>query len=118
MKAGSGGSLDEPGKEPGSVQQEARSCPVCGTKFFASTDSDFCPVCILRGATGGESATTGEPGSVCGSADSPGETQDGSQARRFEHYELMLDETGARSSWGVGRWASPTRHSTSICAAP
>jgi len=52
--------VEEPGKEVGSVQPEARTCPVCGTKFFASANSGFCPVCILRGATGGESATTGE----------------------------------------------------------
>jgi hypothetical protein len=67
--------VEEPGKEVGSVQQEARTCPVCGTKFLATADSGFCPVCILRGATGGESATTGEPGSVSGSADSPGEME-------------------------------------------
>ena len=84
------------------MQQEARTCPVCGTKFFATADSGFCPVCILRGATGGESATTGEPGSVSGSADSPGETEGGSQARRFEHYEVMLDEDGRPIELGRG----------------
>ena len=25
--------MEEPGKELGSVQQEARTCPVCGTKL-------------------------------------------------------------------------------------
>jgi len=94
--------VEEPGKEVGSVQQEARTCPVCGTKFFATADSGFCPVCILRGATGGESATTGEPGSVSGSADSPGETEGASQARRFEHYEVMLDEAGRPIELGRG----------------
>jgi hypothetical protein len=59
VKAESGGSLEEPGKEPGSVQQEARTCPVCGTKFSAAGDSDFCPVCILRGAPSGESTAAG-----------------------------------------------------------
>ena len=60
MKAESGGSVEEPGKEPGSVPQEARACPVCGTKFFATADREFCPVCILNRAFGAESAATGE----------------------------------------------------------
>ena len=94
--------MEEPGKEVGSVQQEARTCPACGTKFFATADSGFCPVCILRGAVGGESETTGEPGSVSGSTDSPGETEGASQARRFEHYEVMLDEAGRRIELGRG----------------
>ena len=64
MKAESEGSVEERGKEMGSTQQEARICPVCGTKFFATTDNGFSPVCILRGATPGESAVTREPGSV------------------------------------------------------
>ena len=82
----------------GSAPREAQTCPVCGTKFFATADNGFCPVCILRGATSGESAATGEPGSVSGSADSPGETEAAAQARRFEDYELFLDEAG-RPAW-------------------
>ena len=84
------------------MQQEARTCPVCGTKFFPTANSEFCPVCILRGATGGESATTGGRGSVSGSAESPGETEGASQARRFEHYEVMLDEAGRPIELGRG----------------
>ena len=94
--------MKEPGKELGSVQQEARTCPVCGTKFFATADSGFCPVCILRGATSGESATTREPGSVSASATNPGETEGTSQTRRFEHYEVMLDEEGKPIELGRG----------------
>ena len=102
MKAESGGSVEEPGKEVGSVQQEARTCPVCGTKFFASADSRFCPVCILHRAFGAESAATGEPGSASGSAGSPGDTEGTPQARRFEHYEVMLDEDGKPVELGRG----------------
>jgi hypothetical protein len=36
VNAESEGSVEEPGKEAGSVQQEARTCLVCGTKFFAT----------------------------------------------------------------------------------
>jgi serine/threonine protein kinase len=97
-----GGSLEEPGKESGSAQQESRTCPVCGTKFFATADREFCPVCILNRAFGAESKATGESGSVSGSADSPGETEARSQARRFEHYEVMSDEDGKPIELGRG----------------
>ena len=103
MKAEPGGSVEESGKELGSTQQEARTCPVCGTKFFATADSEFCPVCILRGATSGESASTGESGSASGLAAASAEEADGgSQARRFDQYEVMLDEAG--KTYRVGLW--------------
>ena len=86
----------------GSGQREPRTCPVCGTKFFAIADREFCPVCILRGATGEESEAIGEPSSVSGSAESPGEMEGGSQARRFDQYEVMLDEAGRRIELGRG----------------
>ena len=94
--------MEEPGKESGSAQQEARTCPVCGTKFFATADREFCPVCILRGATGGESAATAERGSAFGSAESHGQTEGVSRTRRFEHYEVMLDESGGPFELGRG----------------
>ena len=103
MKAESGRSVEEPGKDLGSVQQEARTCPVCGTKFFATADSRFCPVCILRGATSGESTATGELGSVSRStAASTEEADGGSQGRRFEHYEVMLGDDGRPIELGRG----------------
>jgi serine/threonine protein kinase len=85
-----------------SVQREPRTCPVCGTKFSATSDSDLCPVCILRGAAGGESTATGESGSASGSAGSPGDTEGASQVRRFENYEVMLDEDGGPIELGRG----------------
>jgi hypothetical protein len=63
VKPESEGSVEEPDKEEGSAHREPRTCPTCGTKFVAS-DSEFCPVCILRGAFGAESADTGESGSL------------------------------------------------------
>jgi len=72
-----------------------RICPVCGTKFFAAADSGFCPVCILRGVTCGESTPTGESGSVSEPTAASTEEADGrSQVRRFENYEVMLDADG------------------------
>jgi hypothetical protein len=54
MRPESAGSVNEPAKELGSAQQEVRTCPVCGTKFSVASDSDFCQVCILRGAASGD----------------------------------------------------------------
>ena len=103
LKAESEGSVEEPGNELGSVQREPRTCPVCGTKFFATAESEFCPVCILRRATSGESASTGESGSVSGlAAASAEEANGGSQARRFDQYEVMLDEAGRPIELGRG----------------
>ena len=82
----------------GSVQRKPSTCPVCGTKFFATAGSkEFCPVCILRRAFGAESALTGElPGGSIGEADG------GLQTRRFEHYEVMLDKSGRPIELGRG----------------
>jgi hypothetical protein len=101
VKADSRKPADEPGKELASVQREAHTCPVCGTKFFATADSEFCPVCILRGATSGESASTGEWGSVSGlAAASAVEANGGLEVRRFENYEVLLDEAGRPTELG------------------
>jgi ribosomal protein S27AE len=86
----------------GSVQREPSTCPICGTKFFATADRQSCPVCILHRAFGAESTATGESGSVSGSAASPGATEGTPQVRRFEHYEVMLDEDGRPIELGRG----------------
>jgi Protein kinase domain len=91
--------VEEPGKELGAVPQEARTCPVCGTRFFAAAEGGFCPVCMLRGANSGESTATGESGSPAGS---PGDTEGTPQVRRFENYEVILDEAGRPIELGRG----------------
>jgi predicted ATPase len=89
-------SEEERGTAAGSAPQGIRTCPTCGTKFFATSDRRFCPVCILRGALAGEPAAAEKPDSVSGSADS------GEEVRRFEHYELMLDNNGRPIELGRG----------------
>ena len=96
MKTKSGKAGEERNTAPGSVQQDVCICPTCGTKFSTTAARGFCPVCILRGAVGGESAATEEPGSVSGSADGAEEV------RRFENYELMLDNDGRSIELGRG----------------
>jgi hypothetical protein len=84
------------------VQREPRTCPVCGTKFFATADREFCPVCILNRAFGAESVVTEEPSSGSESPNSTVETVGGSQVRRFENYEVMLDDDGRPIELGRG----------------
>jgi serine/threonine protein kinase/tetratricopeptide (TPR) repeat protein len=94
-------SADEPGKEVRSVQREPRTCPVCGTKFFAITDIEFCPACILHRALDAGSKATGE--SVSNELASSAEEADGgSQVRRFENFEVMLDADGRPIELGRG----------------
>ena len=92
--------MDEPGIELGSAQQQVRTCPACGTKL--STDTKFCPVCILRGAGAGESATPWNPGLECGSEHSAEKADGGVDVQQFENYELMLDEDGRPVELGRG----------------
>jgi len=94
--------VEDPSSKLGSLPRQAHTCPVCGTKFFATADSEFCPVCILRGATSRKSASTGESGSVSGLAASTEQTDRVSQVRRFEHYEVMLDADGRPIELGSG----------------
>jgi hypothetical protein len=86
----------------GSLQREPRTCPVCGTKFFATPDKQFCPVCILNRAFGAESAVTEEPSSASKLPNSTEERVGGSQVRRFENYEVMLDADGRPIELGRG----------------
>ena len=102
MKADSRKPAEQPSTEPGTVEQEAHTCPVCGTKFLATTGREFCPVCILRGATSGESAATGKAGSGSESAGSLGDTEGTPQVRRFENYEVMLGDDGRPIELGRG----------------
>jgi len=102
VKTDPGTPEEERGTEPGSVHQEVRLCPVCGTKFFATGDFGYCPVCILRGAASGESA----PAEALDLATGPVKSsQDAKRARpvtSFENYELILDADGRPIELGRG----------------
>src|SRR6201997_3221440 len=85
------------------VPLEPGTCRVCGTKFSATADWEFCPVCLLHRALGAESSATGESGSVSGLAVvSTKEADAGSLVLRFENYELMLDDRGCPIELGRG----------------
>jgi serine/threonine protein kinase len=102
VKTDSGAHEEERGTEPGSVRQEVRTCPVCGTKFFASADCGFCPVCILREAAGSESAPDDAPNFAAGSVESSQEAKPARPVASFENYELILDADGSPIVLGRG----------------
>ena len=86
----------------GLAPREIRTCPVCGTKFTATTDGGLCPVCILRRAASGgpRLAEALDPAST--SEHSSAGTKSPSIVSRFENYEVMLDEDGKPIELGRG----------------
>ena len=99
MKTDSGAPKEERAAEPGSMEQEARTCSVCGTKFFAKGDCTFCPVCILRGAASIEPEALDL---AAGSLQSFMETKPARSISSFENYELTLDRDGRPIELGRG----------------
>ena len=102
MKADSGAPEEERAAEPGSMQQEARTCAVCGTKFLATADYGFCPVCILRGAASMELARPEALDLATGSVQSLKEPKPARSVPSFENYELMLDADARPIELGRG----------------
>ena len=89
-----GGPVEEAGKEMGTVQQEARTCPSCGNEFSGAME--FCPVCMLRGALPGaaESGVSSFEDAVKPTSDQP--------VQQFDHYELVTGEDGKPVELGHG----------------
>jgi serine/threonine protein kinase/tetratricopeptide (TPR) repeat protein len=71
---------------------EVRVCSVCGTKFPATGDSSFCPVCVLRGVLRPGDANIGPPFAA---SISPSD-------HRFEHYQVLKNEDGTPIELGRG----------------
>ena len=89
-------SCEEPGKKPGLKQHEIRICGACGAKFSATSETEFCPVCMLREALAG-----GVESGESFSEDPVKPTREG-VAQRFEHYELVKSEDGTPVELGRG----------------
>jgi protein kinase-like protein len=94
----------DPGKGKAAVlaQREVQTCPACGTKFSATSDAGLCPVCVLLAAARDASALAEALNPVSGSERSSGETEPASIVRRFENYEVMLDQDGKPIELGRG----------------
>ena len=90
------------GKAAGLTPREIRICPTCGTKFSATSGRELCPVCVLLRAASGESALTETPNPVVGPERGSAETEPMSIVRRFENYEVMLDQDGKPIELGRG----------------
>jgi hypothetical protein len=73
-----------------------RTCPSCGNEFSGAME--FCPVCVLRKAlaAGVESGESSAPEEMVKPTTSE------QVLRRFEHYELTLDEAGRPIELGRG----------------
>jgi serine/threonine protein kinase len=85
--------LDEPEGDGNLKAGEMRSCKVCGARFSATEESEFCPVCLLQGAlAGGTEASEAfvRDAATVGSV------------HRLEHYELVTDEDGRPVVLGRG----------------
>jgi serine/threonine protein kinase/tetratricopeptide (TPR) repeat protein len=93
---------DESSKKSGLAQREIRICPTCGTKFSATKESAMCPVCLLRGPVDDESAVPESRIQASESEADSAKTEPWSIVRRFEHYEVMLDEDGTPVELGRG----------------
>ena len=74
--------------------EDRRVCPSCGNEFSGAVE--FCPVCMLHGALADDVES--------GESSSERVTKPKSQgvARRFQHYELLIDEDGRPIELGRG----------------
>jgi serine/threonine protein kinase len=98
----SGDPSDEAHQRAVLTQREIRTCLVCGTKFSATNNSEYCPVCVLRGVLGGECEATETLNTRSGSKQVSSEATPPTTAARFEHYELLWGEDGQPIELGRG----------------
>ena len=83
------------------MKAEATStCQTCGARVPAGLD--FCPVCALLRAGGQESAPSEALNPVSDSELNSAETEPASIVRRFENYDVMLDQDGNPIELGRG----------------
>ena len=78
----------------------ASTCQTCGARVPAGLD--FCPVCALLRAGGQESAPSEALNPASDSERDSAETEPASTVRRFENYEVMLDQDGKPIELGRG----------------
>jgi serine/threonine protein kinase len=96
MQTSSRGSPDDPDRPEDFGAREMRTCPVCGARFSATEENEFCPVCMLHKALAREAEST-----VAVSEDTVRPTPEHA-ASRFEHYEIVLNEDGKPLELGRG----------------
>ena len=98
MKKGFGDSADKADAGAASAKAaQTRTCPVCRSKLMASSFSEFCPVCVLRGAL--RPAFGSSHGSFRKATGPATLTR---LPLRFENYELAKGEDGKPVELGRG----------------
>jgi predicted ATPase len=97
MNTNSRDSHNKPGRPADLAAREIRACSVCGAKFSATRNSEFCPMCMLRKAL----ADGVESGESSASEDTVKPTLE-QAVQRFEHYELVTGEDGKPVELGRG----------------
>jgi serine/threonine protein kinase len=102
LKADAAEPEEEPSKKAELARREIRTCPTCGVKFTATSDSGLCLVCILRGAARDESELAQLLSPASESERSSAETELMSVVCRFENYEVMLSEDNKPVELGRG----------------
>jgi Protein kinase domain len=102
MKADRGNDRDKSGRAMGRAQREVRTCSVCGAKFSAEKESDFCPVCMLRGVLIDESQPTESLNPASEKIGSSSGDKPALLPRRFQNYELIRGENGKPLELGRG----------------
>jgi hypothetical protein len=98
MKKGFGDSANKVGAGAASERgEQTRTCPVCRSKLMVSSFTEFCPVCVLRGAL--RPAFGSSRGSLR-KANRPATFTE--LPLRFENYELAKGEDGKAVELGRG----------------
>src|SRR6266403_4038423 len=73
--------------------EQGHLCPDCGTRVPANSPAGLCPVCLLRGATHQETPLVHDGGH---------RILPGPEERIFEHYEILMGESGSLQELGRG----------------
>jgi WD40 repeat protein/serine/threonine protein kinase len=102
MKPDKGADSVKSRRAMGRAQRKVRTCSVCDTKFFIAKESDFCPVCMLRGILIDESQLTKPLTAGSATMRSSSSKVSTSPPRRFENYELILGRNGKAIELGRG----------------
>jgi serine/threonine protein kinase len=91
MNTNSRDSHDKRDRQADLAAREIRACSVCGAKFSATRNSEFCPMCMLRQAL---------PDAVESRMAHSEDTV--TPPHRFQHYELVKGEDGKAVELGRG----------------